>query len=299
MNKPSLSTSDVKDTISAAQQISNYAQAAVTLVPNLTDIPQWYKQISVDITTTKDHAQNWLDVLCPDATLHLPRTITAFNPTFQSNISKIQSILSSAENGNVSAEQKTQINNLFDSILSALKVQQNVTDSITKKLKDFIVKANADQATLSNDLNTIKSNDQVDADGILAIQSVMTDHFMNNTILGPCNVIVSLDINVSIKINQINSKPHVLAYAFISQFVDHMISNIKAIQVPLQSFYDLWNTMILDYQTVIEDLNSASADDYVNVIESLDLNQAKKDWQALADFVKQSLPQEGHSIINN
>nr|WP_321232954.1 hypothetical protein [uncultured Psychroserpens sp.] len=289
-----ITTKDIKQSISAAQQITNYAQASVTLAPELENVPSWYTKISADIKQTKSHAQHWLDVLCPATTLHLPRTITSFNPTFQSKISQIQSIVKHVGNGTISDEQRLEIKALFESITTALKVQQGVTSSITNELKGFINNSNADQATLTQDLNIIKSNDLNGATNITEMKGIMTDHFMNNTILGPCNVIVSIDINVSIKINQISSNPNLLAFAFISEFVNHMISNVKALQIPLQSFFDLWNIVLLDYQTVITDLNDASTDNYMGVIEALDLEQTKKDWQAIADFIHQTLPNTNH-----
>ena len=285
-----LTTKDIKQSISAAQQVSNYAQASITLIPKLTNVPSWYDNISADITKAQGHSQNWLDVLCPATTSQLPRTITSFNPIFQSKISQVQAIIKQVGTGTISAEQKTQIHSLFASITTALEAQQSLTNYIDTELKDFFNNNNADQATLSQDLVTIKSHDLNGAANITEIQSAMTDHFMNNTILGPCNVIVSIDINISIKINQISSNPQLLAFAFISAFVDHMISNVKAVQIPFQSFLDLWGNVLIHYKTVITDLKNASSDDYIGIIETLDLEQSKKDWQALADFVHQTLP---------
>lgn len=289
MNKFPLSTKDIKDTITAAQQITDYAQASITLVPTIPDPPSWYSTISADISTAQSHSKNWLNVLCPGTTSQMPKTITAFNPIFQSKTAKVLQIVDDIK-GKISDKQKAEIHGLFEDIISAIKAQHSTSTYIAGELKKYIENANQDQSKLTSDLNVIKQHDLKGAANITTIQNIMGEKFMNSTTLGPCNVIVSIDINISIKINQISSNPQLLAYAFISEFIKNMIANIKNIQIPLQSFFDLWNDILVDYQTLISDLNSASDDAYLGFIEKLDLRQAQKDWKTLADFVATTIP---------
>lgn len=147
------------------------------------------------------------------------------------------------------------------------------------------------QTKLSKLVQTIKKNIENSAGEIIKIQSLVTDKFLNSNILGPCNTIVTIDINISIQINEISSDPQLISYIYTQEFINKQVTNLSDSKQYIQDVLDLWSQINLKYDAVLKNIEAAKSDKIIPFLESLDLKNAQSEWAALAKFI--------HSTFDN
>lgn len=293
ISPPAINQQQLTQTTSAALLVTRYAQAIVTVIPTPTGLPDWYAPISADITTAQTHAQGWLDTLCPAVSTTVPGTIISFNAAFQTASAGILAVLqqiSQQPAGLPSPAQQQAVNTFLTGIQAAASEQKNTVDGIVQQVNAFAAATNADQNRIAADLNVVATHITAAAGSIDQLQAIISESFLDGQDLGPCNVIVMINVQVSLKISGLNPDPTVISTVYAQAMLQNLLGNVQAAQTPLQLVLDGWSIMENKFAAVLTDLADASADELVPALQTLDFEAAQLQWQQLADFAATLVP---------
>ena len=287
--QPAISPDDLSNAISQATTVTNYAQASITAVPQLQGSESWMPQIEADVTTAQANAQNWLSNICPAISATMPQQIISFNGDFQTASQEILSILQEINNqpdGLPTADEKNSVNAQLNSLITGLNALQESSNTLLTSIGNFASALNTDQQTLAADLNSVLTQYADGASYVRQISAIIGETFLNSTVLGPCNSIVMVDMNISIKVEQTGCDPDLISIIYIKTILSTQIGNLQASQLSAQLMLDSWNILNKKIAAVITDLGAAADDQYVAFIEQLDIANTQTQWQQLADFAK-------------
>ena len=287
ISQPDITSTQVTDSISAAQSVTNYAQAAVTTVPQPDDMPDWFTPINADITVVKTHAQNWLNEICPAISNSIPESIINFNQNFQQSSSGILTLLQKIvqQPGSLpTMDQQKLVNNYLSSIQTNATNQSNVVNTILQNVKKAAANTNSDQQKIASDLNLIATKITSGAASIDQMQTAIGEGFLDNTTLGPCNVIVNINMNIVLKITGMNIDPTIICTVYANAILQNLLNNTQASQKCVQTIVDTWAIMQTKFSDVITDLADVASDQFTAYLQQLDFATAKIQWQQLADF---------------
>jgi hypothetical protein len=294
ISQPDISQDDLSNTISAANSVTNYAQAVVTAVPRITQPPAWYVPISDHLQAAQAHAQNWISNICPAVSNNIPQSIVDFNSTFSNDcqilLITLQAINNEPQSYPTAAQRNTVASNMAD-ILSNIKHQQAVVAAAQKAVLDYATELNNDQNTLAADLNTVASKFTSGQASVSQMQATIGESFLDSSTLGPCNVIVNIDMNISFKVASLNLDETIITTVYAQAILQNQIGNTQAAQRAVQTIVDAWSILVQKYTAVISDLNDAADDEYAAMLAQLDLQTAQQQWQQLSDFAQTLISQ--------
>ncbi len=282
----------ITGTRTAVQTISEFAQASVSLVPEITGMPSWYTPIQTAISNAQKQSTNWLETLCPSVTFGVPIEIHTFSKSFATQISKIDTILSEIGSGAPNSEQKA-------AVLDALKsLEQDVAGYATKatatrgQLEDFNTKLLADVNALGSAVGTLEQHLADGSQYVQKLKQVYSESFVDvESHLSPCNVIVLLDMDISVKVSMTGAPLQAVAIVIAQTLVERVNQNVKQTQPALQVVLDSWGTLQSKLAAVLNDLDGAT-DDFASILAEFDLNAAETQWSELGNFVAQFVPGE-------
>jgi hypothetical protein len=291
--QPALSQGDLSNATSQATTVTNYAQASITAVPQLQGSESWMPQVEKDVAAAQSNALNWLSNICPAMSAGMPREVISFNSDFQTAsrqiLSTLQEIISQPD-GLPTSNQKDSVNAQLNTLVTKLTVLQDSANALLLSIGSFATALNTDQQRLAADLNTVLTQYAEGASFVRQISAIIGESFLNSTVLGPCNAIVMVDMNISLKVEQTGCPPDLISVIYIKTILGTQISNIQASQLSAQLILDSWNILNKKIAAVITDLGAASDDKYVAFIEQLDIINTQTQWQQLANYAQTLLP---------
>lgn len=286
MLTPDTTEDNLKNNASAASVVTEYAQATITAVPTLPNPPDWFEPIQNDITTAQNHAQNWVGTICPAVTTGIPQGIISFNETFQAKTNQILNIVQEIQSasGQPDSAQRADIAGLFDDLNTAMGQQATAVGALQNQIVQYSNEIKTDQSTLAADLGNVSErfiNGQV---WIQQLTTSISDNFLDSQVLGPCSVIVTIDMNIQFKIQGVGADPSIITLVFAKAILENQVNNSSAAQNAVQAVLDSWTTLQAKNQAVIADLKDAQDAQYISVLVQVDLQTAQTQWQQLSDF---------------
>ncbi|PWN57953.1 HBL/NHE enterotoxin family protein [Chryseobacterium viscerum] len=286
---PDISQEDLKQTASSATVVTNYAQASITAVPVLRNMPDWYVPINTDIKTVQGNSRNWISQICPRISRQIPQTIIDFNGQFQRsghNLGNIFGAISKQPSGKPTIAQRKSVTDLLSDILAQVNTQQkNVTETLSA-VSAYVTTVNNNQQMLANDLSIATSKFLDGAKSVAEMTAVIGENFIDNNILGPCSVIVNINMNISLKVSGLNINPALITIIYAKAILENQLGNMRLSQLAVQNILDAWAITHKKFELVISDLNDAADDDYASCFKQLDFEVAQRQWQQLADFAQ-------------
>ncbi len=288
---------DLSQALSSANSVTNYAQAVVTAVPDLPDPPAWFSPIQTDINTVQSHNQGWIDNVCPAVTATIPSSVIQFNIVFQSAATQLLALLQDIENQPASKPtpaQRTAVNNLLNTLIAAITTQKQAVCAVNSQVDTYAGYANSDQHLLAGDLNTVVQNISNGAKAVSDVTAAIGENFLDSQVLGPCSVIVNIDLNITIKVTQTEADPSLITTIYAKIILQNVIGSVQLAQIAVQNISDAWNILLNKYNTVLSDLQDASDDQYAEGFKQLDIETAQLQWQQLAAFAQS----QGNSFFN-
>ncbi|HQU84540.1 MAG TPA: HBL/NHE enterotoxin family protein [Pyrinomonadaceae bacterium] len=272
--------------LNTAQNVTNYAQATVTAVPRVSDPPDWFAPIQTDLETSQSHAVTWLKTICPDVTKNIPQSVVDFNDSFQSISSQILSVQQDIENagGMPTDEQKQNVDTFFGNLVSKLSDQEKSVTAVQTEIKNYYANVESDQDKIGSNLGTVSARFSDSQTWIQQLTTIISENFLDTNILGPCQTIVEVNFDISLKISGVNADPTIITLILAKAVLQNQFSNQSVSEQAIQSILDTWTTFLQKVQAVIADLQDAQTDEYLTVLSQCDLQTAQTQWQQLSDF---------------
>lgn len=292
--QPDITQNDLQATLSAANTVTNYAQATITAVPRIPQPPSWYLPMSQHLQAAQSHAQDWISNICPAVANGVPQSIISFSGAFSDSCTQLINLMQAIGNepGSVpTPAQRSNAEQYLSYILTAVNDQQTAVAAMKKSVDNYAAELNSDQQTLAADLDVVVSKFTSGQASANQMTAAIGERFLDSTVLGPCSVIVSIDMNISLKVSSLNLDPTIITTVYAKAILENQTNNTQAAQRSIQTLVDAWNMLQQKYTTVIGDLKDAAGDQYMPALIQLDLQTAKVQWKQLADFAQTLLNQ--------
>ena len=276
----------VQASMAAATAVTQNAQATVTVVPILTDPPDWFVPIQNDLLKSQDHSNDWLNRICPAVNGGIPAQLVTFNHAFQSSSSPILDVLNAAGAGaSLTADQRGTVDTALAALSGAVAAQEQSVLSLLATIKSYFVTLAGDQDALQADLGIVTQQFADSHVWIQEMSAAMGETFLESNVLGPCMAIVQIDEHVQLQLGGIGTDPTLNALVLAKAILQNQAANDGTTLQAVQAVLDSWTTLKVKFEAVIADLKDAASDDrYLAVLTQLDLATARTQWQQLADF---------------
>lgn len=285
-----LTSKNIDASRTAAQAVSDYAQASITLVPKLDDMPSWYAPIQTAVTTAQTQSQTWLDSLCPAVSFGVPKEIVSFSNTFESQSAKILNVLNKAGTGTPTPAEKKAVSDALTAILADTQKFAASAAAVKKQIAAYTTNLVADVNALGTAISTLEEHLTDGNQYVQKLKQIYSANFVDvENRLTPCNVIVMLDMNISVKVTMTGAPAQAIAIVIAQTLVGAVDHNVKQAMVPLQVVMDSWGTLQAKIEAVINDLDAVSTD-LEGFLKQFDLKAAQKQWRELSDYAAGLVP---------
>ena len=276
----------------AATTVAKHAQATVTTIPRIPNPPGWFQPIAADLKAAQDHAKDWLRRLCPAISRGMPDGLQGFNDAFQTATGDVLDVLDSVGEGDALTDgQRAQVDAALSDLTAALTSREQAVTTLLADVKTYFTTINGDQDKLQADLGVVSAQFADSGKWIEQLDTVFTASFLDDNVLGPCTVIVSVNVDVTLRLGQTGADPTFNTLVIAKAILRSQIGNFTEAQQALGDILDTWTTYRLKIGAVVSDLKDASADDqYLAILSRLDLKTAQRQWQQLADFAAAANP---------
>jgi|GEM_PF-5676588 len=271
-------------------EVTNYAQAAISAVPQIASSEAWLQPIKEHIAMVQQHAGSWLKTICPTITKTIPQAVVDFSGSFHTSASCILNLLEMIDQQPDEApdsEQRKQVDQQFASLLQLLQQQINDMKGLQNDISDFYQKLVFYHTTISDDLSNAQAQFADGSKWVQTLKSDISENFLNSQILGPCNTIVEIDFNISFKAQQSGANPTIITLVFMEAILQNQLANQTKVTPAIQNVLDLWTTLEGKLNAVITDLNRAQGDAYTSVLKQIDLAVAEDQWNQVAEYAKE------------
>lgn len=273
--------------VAAAQVVSQYCQAVVTLVPAyaaaITD-----PTLTQTLTTVETDAQTWPSSLCSAYTQQVPSLFVTFGGTFAAAAAALsedaQTLLANpAEPG-----ARGDLLQRLQSLLTSLQGLGQTATGLQSQLVAFDETVQHDHTAIVDAQSRLAASLPNGGTIVEAVQSSLGLSFFSAQQLSPCVAIVQIDSDVSLKIVEVSQSapevvPVVLAQALLTALQQQNEQAIAALSAILET----WQALIAKYQAVIQQLTQAEESQLGSVVQQLDIQTAAVDWSQLAQFAAQ------------
>lgn len=283
---PALKTSDLQTSRSSAQTLTNYAQATVTAVPDLPGTDDWLPPLQASIDTARAHAQNWLDNVCPAVTQGTPQGIIQFNVLFQEVSRQLQQLDAAIGGGTPTAGQRQQADSLLQLLVSGSISQQAAAGARLESVSGYNSDLNRDQQALAASLDVAVGKLTGAAQAIRQIDAIIGTNFFDNNVLGPCSVIVTVNMNINVQLYNAGIDQNLISLVFARTILEAQAGNAKSAMQSAQSLHDAWAIVQGQFGTVRSALQDASDDAFAASFQQMDIAVAAQQWKELADFAQ-------------
>ncbi len=285
-----LNSAAITGTRTAVLTISEFSQANLSLVPEVTGMPSWYATVQAAIDAAQTQSKTWLNTICPSVTFGLPIEINAFSKTFATESANILSVLKDVGGGKPTKAQRDSVTASLSKLQSQAKGFAVKAAGVQQQLQAYNAALLSDVEALGAQVGTLEGHLADGSQYVQTLQKIYSEKFVDvNSHLSPCNVIVLLDMNISVKVSMSGAPMQAIAIVMAQTLVSRISDNVKATQPALQVVLDSWGTLEAKLAAVISDLNSASTD-FASFLAAFDLAAAQTQWTDLGDFVAQFIP---------
>lgn len=284
-----LNVSSIGASRSAVQAVSEYAQGSITLVPALDDMPAWYAPVQAAITTSQAHSKTWLHTLCPAVTLGLPADIVGFSKTFKAESTKILTVLNKVGSGASTPAQKQAVANALTAILADTQKFADKAASVKAQIAAYTEHLVADVDALGEATATLEQHLTDGNQYVQKLKQVYSENFVTvEGNLSPCNVIVMVDMDISVKVTMTGAPMQAVAIVIAQTLVGAVDQNVKQAMPAVQVVMDSWGTLQAKIAAVLTDLDGVSTD-IAGFLKQFDLQAAQDQWDALGIYANELL----------
>jgi Bacillus haemolytic enterotoxin (HBL) len=271
----------------AAQSVTGYCQAIVTLVPSFTT-----SNVPANVTTLLNgvvsDANTWMNGSCSTVTQTVPSQVVNFNAPFQSAISTIESAISALQQNPNNSGAKQQLTSTLTSLTSQVGSIGTAITSTQTQLTAYEQTLQSDSASIQTALNTVAqttTNGQAD---IQSVQGTLSTTFFTSDFTSPCFVIVEVDFSISEQLSQIlSSNPPVVPLVMTQTLLQNLVQSNASSTTAMSAMLDAWATLVTKYQAVAGDLQNASSQAAGSTLQLLAIQTAANDWSQLVDYAQQ------------
>jgi hypothetical protein len=177
--KPITPESDDPSTPMSLKSLTDFTNAAATVwtyshtvtQTNLGPVdpknpPTWYAELNSNLSAMKTHAQSWLDTTGPSMT-NIPQAIVNFDNKFEGQYATIIDLLNAIGGGTPTAQQKTDLLEVMNSLLSELTGQGEVINEANKALIGFNDNLTSDHTALTTGAASVTNAITADKDDVI------------------------------------------------------------------------------------------------------------------------------------
>lgn len=287
-----LTTQSVNHSRNAVQTVSQFAQASITLVPQLNGMPSWFAPIQNVIDTAQGHSQNWLQSICPAVSLGLPQAIVDYNQEFQTGSQKILDTLDEIGSSQPTGDQKSAISTALNSLLDAAQKQATAAATTKTDLSQYMTGLVQDVNALGDAIGTLEASLANGSQYVQTLKNTIGENFVDvESKLSPCNVIVMMNMNIEVSVSMTGAPQPAIAAVLAQSLIGMLDSNVKNTMDSLQVVLDSWGTLQAKINAVISDLQSVG-NDYASFLQQFDLATAQTQWDQLSSYAESLLPDE-------
>lgn len=273
--------------VSAATAVTNYAQASVTAVPVIHDPPSWYGPCQADLDTAQTHAKYWLETLCPATTSGIPKAIESYGTVFQTEATTILSAIATIEKQKglkPTPEQRKEVLGGLGTLLAALQKQHAAVAGWQGDLKTYTSDVQSDHDRLAQDVSMAAEKFVEGEKWIQEIQASLSEGFLDSQVLGPCNAIVTIKLDVSIKVTESGANPALFVLLYAKAILTNQADNVGQEGAALGDVLDSWQTLLAKLEAVTQDVKDADDGDLLAVVQQAQLDTARNQWKELSAF---------------
>ena len=284
----SATQNELSSSVTAAVAVTQYTQAAITLVPAyyaaLTG--QW-ASLQTTLQDVVNDASTWPDTLCPAFTEAVPGLFTSFSGTFSQSAQALQNnVQALMQNANNTAARNALVAGL-QSLLAALQQLGPPLNALQVQLIAFENTLGSDLSTIQSAISALQANIPNGPTVINNAQAALQINFLNTTALGPCNAIVEIDSSVSVNLTTIlSSAPQAIPVILINALLQQIEQSNTDAQTAMSTILDTWSALIGLYTAVINDVQNASGQQLGTILQQLQVTVSQTAWQQLATYAQ-------------
>ena len=134
--------------------------------------PAWYNALNGNLSTMKAHAQAWLDTIGPSMT-DIPQAIINFDNKFEGQYATILALLNAIGVGTPTPQQKKDLLDEMNSLLSELTAQKVVIDAANGRLIGFNDNLTSDHTALTTGAASVTNAITSDKDDVISQNALM------------------------------------------------------------------------------------------------------------------------------
>lgn len=293
MLAPDINTTEsgMQSSINAAQAVTQYAQALATLVPAyFYALTGNWKSLQPTLQHVIDNAQVWPNSLCGPYTQGIPTSFISYNDCFQKSVGTLlqQETILSKDPTNAAAK---------TALTTGLQTLQQQLQNLSKPLSDLEPSIISYQNTLQNDHNTIDAivgdlaRSLPDGNTVIdSVQSSLDVTFFSCSVLGPCSAIVEMKSSIAVQLRiALQTAPPVVPTVLVQSLLEQMEPENEAATNALTQILEVWNTMNVKLQAVINQIEQAQASQMGDILQELALQDTALSWQQLATYAQNLL----------
>jgi hypothetical protein len=270
--------------VSAAQAVTRYAHAVVTLVPAyataVTD-----PNLGATLQSIEQNAATWTGGLCATATQVVPALFGGFNTAFQAALEQMLADVQQLTGDPSNPAARAGLVQQLQQLVAALQPLGGQAAALQTALAAFQGTVQADHASMESALQALEDTQPETGAVIRSAQAALTPGFVASQQLSPCIVIVELDAQVAIRFTAVAGTvpqvaPVVLCHALLNALATQNESGTQA----LSGLLDTWAVVTGKYQAAVQALAEAEASQVGSILQELALQASGEAWQQLAGF---------------
>jgi len=274
----SATESQLKQQVSAAQEVTQYCQAVTTLVPAYAEAVT-DPDLQTMLQTVQTDTQNWSNSLCAAFTQQIPGQFVSFSETFAAAAARLSSDSQTLLSNPNDTTARSDLLDRLQTLLGQLQqIGQQVSDLQTQ-LVAFETTTQDDHTLIANGLSKLASDVPHGSAIIQAVQANLGVSFFSSQQLSPCIAIIQIDAQVSLKVTETAaSAPEVIPFVLAQSLLTSLQTNNEHATAALSNILNIWQSLSTKYESVITDITNAESSQLGGIVQQLDIQAAATAW---------------------
>ena len=288
----------LKSQAATALPVTIYCQIAESLLPAYTQgIDD--ASIQADLDRLQTHVGTWSgdddgdasSDLCDKVSGTLPREFVTYGTAFLAAESDLQRAASALKTNVADSGARDLLSRTIGGLLDRLNGIARDTEALRTSVAAFLGNVQTDLRAIQGDVDRLAASTH---DGHVVIQeltSTLTPGFVQPSVQSPCEVILTLDEQVALKLTEVGaSLPNLVGLVFAQTALDGLTEHSKAAQGSLDSMLDGLSVLSGKYASVKRALDNAEQSGIPGIVVELDIDVAVRAWGQLRDFASSLIP---------
>lgn len=295
------------DPVTTQPEIQASYSAALPVTSNATAVKYLVKPFSAAVTDpairallhdVQSDSQVWGQQLCAQYSVAAPGMFTRFGPEFQSAAAGLQQAADALGADPDNSAARRQLLDGLHALLGRMQIIAGTIAPVQAALADYSRTMQSDHAKIDSALLLLAKDIPSGATIVQQLSGVLSTGFYQTSALSPCSVMLTLDESVSMQLTQIGgSAPSLVPLAMCNALLSGLKQANEVATSSLSAVMNTWAVLETKYQSVLDALQQASADELPPLLRALDIQVASQAWGQLADFA-QSLLNANTSVCN-